>query len=544
MEQALRTHLFRVENTFYSAYPRIQISRKVGNVIVLAYQSKSKAMTLPAEAKSKRRTHRKSRLGCESCKRRKIKCDETRPRCSACIRREIDCVFPGRHSEHHDGYIASRSPSSGLAQGSNSQAASQIESASSETTATPDKSTFCSTLRFVPYTKVSGSESKLSEFPHGFEPCSKQSTKHFPTRSEQELHSRSERLLHLENTINPPKIAPPEPTNALTYADMALLHHYFNMSSDFFEKEELLQASFKCPHLLHLILSFAAIHWSRQEQHQRKSDLVAQAERHHVIGLQGAAKLLSQAEEDSMEILYKSAVLIGVYHLALGPVPGEYLGFSDHDGVASFLVFLRGVRTIREKEEEATQSPVTAILSSLKGTPLGYRNDSTGMCIPGQSLGANVGHREHLKNLRSLAQESLNDPLRAVSRDASIYLTAIDQLEPYFEEICGSLTDPAEAETASPYSRLAFGWLYRVSLGFINRLQEKSPLALAIFACFAVVLKKLETGWVVEGWPEHILSGVWKFLGPESRGLVWWPMRELGMDMSVSHQMQLDNILG
>jgi hypothetical protein len=121
----------------------------------------------------------------------------------------------------------------------------------------------------------------------------------------------SERVSCRENTINPPKTTSYEPTSVLTYADMALLYHYFYMPNDSSEKEELIQAGFRYPHLLHLILGFAALHWSHQEP-QQKSDLVAQAERHHVIGMQGATKLLSHAEEDSMALVYKSAILIGL----------------------------------------------------------------------------------------------------------------------------------------------------------------------------------------------------------------------------------------
>ncbi|PMD42093.1 hypothetical protein L207DRAFT_510382 [Hyaloscypha variabilis F] len=485
-------------------------------------------MVPPAEAKRERRTHRKSRLGCQSCKQRKIKCDESRPNCCNCIRREIECVFPARSPKKD---VGERAPRSELAPECNSQAATQSQLVSSQFSPIQNENTFYGTLRFVPYREFHGGESKFpnvhceSEAP--FDP----STRHSQTRGAQDFQAISERVSCLENTINLLKTTPYEPTSVLTYADMALLHHYFYMPDDSSVKEELLQAGFRYPHLLHLILAFAALHWSRQEP-QQKSDLVAQAERHHVIGMQGATKLLSDAEEDSMAIVYKSAILIGLYNLALGPQPGEYVGFSDHDGGASFLVFLRGVRIIGEKNEEATQSPAPATPKTAPLVPKHYVID---MFIPDQLPCANVGHAGYFEDLRCLARASPNDPLGSASRDTSIYLTAIDQLEPFFEEIYGSQTSSSQTKTATPYSRMAFGWLYRVSGEFINRLQEKAPLALAIFACFAVVLKKLETGWVVEGWPEHIMSGVWKFLWPESRGLVWWPMLEMGLELPIGH---------
>ncbi|PUU82152.1 hypothetical protein B9Z19DRAFT_1075649 [Tuber borchii] len=48
-----------------------------------------------------KRMHTKSRNGCMTCRRRRVKCDEIRPICSNCTRRELDCVYaaycpPGR----------------------------------------------------------------------------------------------------------------------------------------------------------------------------------------------------------------------------------------------------------------------------------------------------------------------------------------------------------------------------------------------------------------------------------------------------------------
>ncbi|KAK9380589.1 uncharacterized protein V2V93DRAFT_371094 [Kockiozyma suomiensis] len=42
---------------------------------------------------SKRRLHRKSRTGCRTCKKRRVKCDETHPRCSNCSHLGLTCSF-------------------------------------------------------------------------------------------------------------------------------------------------------------------------------------------------------------------------------------------------------------------------------------------------------------------------------------------------------------------------------------------------------------------------------------------------------------------
>ncbi|RPA98429.1 hypothetical protein L873DRAFT_1740733 [Choiromyces venosus 120613-1] len=40
-----------------------------------------------------KRRHTKSRNGCMTCRRRRVKCDEIRPICTNCTRRELDCVY-------------------------------------------------------------------------------------------------------------------------------------------------------------------------------------------------------------------------------------------------------------------------------------------------------------------------------------------------------------------------------------------------------------------------------------------------------------------
>ncbi|CAI7643974.1 unnamed protein product [Penicillium glandicola] len=43
-----------------------------------------------------RRSHRKSRYGCEKCKARRIKCDELEPKCSRCKKMNLICQYPRR----------------------------------------------------------------------------------------------------------------------------------------------------------------------------------------------------------------------------------------------------------------------------------------------------------------------------------------------------------------------------------------------------------------------------------------------------------------
>lgn len=41
-----------------------------------------------------RKGHKKSHYGCSNCRRRKIKCSETRPACASCVKQNATCVYP------------------------------------------------------------------------------------------------------------------------------------------------------------------------------------------------------------------------------------------------------------------------------------------------------------------------------------------------------------------------------------------------------------------------------------------------------------------
>ncbi|KAL0573940.1 transcription factor [Marasmius crinis-equi] len=50
-------------------------------------------MSTTSERTRKIRPHNKSRLGCNLCKKRRVKCDEKRPVCGSCERRKTECIF-------------------------------------------------------------------------------------------------------------------------------------------------------------------------------------------------------------------------------------------------------------------------------------------------------------------------------------------------------------------------------------------------------------------------------------------------------------------
>jgi hypothetical protein len=59
-------------------------------------------------------------------------------------------------------------------------------------------------------------------------------------------------------------------------------------------------------------------------------------------------------------------------------------------------------------------------------------------------------------------------------------------------------------------------------------LQESAPEALAIFAHFCIMVKKLESHWWAQGWTNRIMSEIHAFLDEEHRTWLFRLMEEIG----------------
>lgn len=459
----------------------IKVAKRIQFVMIARYDSKKQ-----------RRSHRKSRLGCQPCKKRKIKCDEARPICLNCIKRKVACSFPS-HSQ------AGKTPESS-------------SNAGGSTNVTQTNFPYHRRIRFVPSSYTSET---------GLKDANKSSRSSSSATGNQaaQLQILSQRITSLERRIVLPKDSTPKPT--LAYADMELLHHYYTVivpsmshdgSGQCFWRDRLPMLGFQCHHLLHLMLALAAIHKSRLLS-GKHSDLVTQANRHHLIGIQGTLTLMNIIDNTNCEAVHLSAVMLSVYNLALGPKIGEYIGFSDH-GEPGFLVFMRGVRSVAQFKMESLAA----------GTPSDPMESVRNCGSILLNSGRGAGYAAHFEKLRVLAVSAV-DPRDHNS--ASIHLKAINDLESFFCAAYCRLTDDPSSK-ADTYAKVPFAWLYQVSDEFIEFLQHKSPLALAIFACFTVLLKELDASWIIQGWPEHILFGVCQLLQAKDIDLVRWPMEQIG----------------
>lgn len=434
-----------------------------------------------------RRHHRKSRLGCHQCKRRKIKCDETRPACLNCSRREVHCSYPLSSAANGlPGACACKCP--GCRPGAESPARGC------------DQSTSVVNSSLEP----AQSDHTAAEVPRIL---AEQSSK---------IGSLSQQLTSMENAmVQLTKLVSLRPT--LTYTDMDLANHFYMSTLPTLAGDEpgrqswtmcLTKLGYQYPHLYHLMLALAALHKARLHSHQR-GELLVQAERHHAIGVQGSTALLGSITDDNYEVVRTSASLIGLINLAMGPRPGEYIVFSEQAG-PNFLDLLRGLRSIRShKHCSFTQGKPPTDTSSPDTVP----------DVSAESPFANDPNA-HLRSLYSQVG-AISDAEQRKS-----YIHALDDLEQFFILMDGSLEPSSGSALPDAAHRLSpLGWIYRIQDDFLERVQNKESLALVIVAYFAVVLKELEKGWPADGWAEHIMAKICEEVGdPDDRELIRWPM--------------------
>ncbi|KAL4810611.1 hypothetical protein BDV18DRAFT_165297 [Aspergillus unguis] len=314
-----------------------------------------------------------------------------------------------------------------------------------------------------------------------------------------------------QDTFQPPKrahrTAAKSPTELVkkpfqfSAADLVLFHHFMScpeLGSELTEwQAQMTRWGFQHHYLLRLLLALAAFHLVRtKDGHLLDIDYTVEAERNYGLALQEAASTMPQINSANGQILYTGAIFIFICSLARGPQAGEYLAFRD-DGDPGCLVLFLGVRSILEMCSGA----FSLDLSSSHATS------------PYISSGSPAsGTEDHLNRLYLLIENTY--PQASAYSD---YSNVLGRLRETYTTVRSSNGDN--------FPRI-FYWLYTLPDTFIADLQNRQPLALVLFAFFAVLLKEVDSTWFIRGWPEHIISGIYTQLDEYHRQFITWAVEQ------------------
>ena len=435
---------------------------------------------MPDPACSKtRRPHRKSRKGCNECKRRHIRCDEGRPGCTNCTIAERDCSYPEPRQDYgatpSEGLrpFAPRSPSTTNSYGSTAGAGAggagqEVKGPAPETRTPPDSGRWWTSFS-QPQTPVTPSPSH---------PVAKLSAPGAPS-----LDISAGAML--EGCADQPYV--------FTAQHLALLHHVYTEMDDPvvapgripFAVSIAVREAHDSPYLLDQLLALAAMHLGEQQPAR------ALECRHRATELQTRALAVFARENESLASARSSpdpdvAAAAARFHcaprflfaglLSLHVLADTLVYYRDDfgafvDRLADCFLLFRGIQLtvtptlgfLMSTELHALLGPVWEIERRVRREPGGSE------CSP----------------LRDMVDSAAGE-LGAAAADA--LRAAIAELQRSFN-ICSRLDSPATPHAVSYFS-------VTVEPGFVRLLRGRSPEALVVLAYYGVLLHRCRSYWV------------------------------------------------
>jgi len=410
-----------------------------------------------------RKPHTKSRLGCRTCKRRKIKCDETTPVCNNCTRFGVPCGYDLSHPLplRTSPSVTRESPRRGRPRSNWTLWAEQISASSSARAVNPllSDSCFCDIPR-------------------------------------------------------------------LNVDDLRLFHNYLDSTSrtvadnshDRLWREGVPKLGFEYPCVLHLMLSLSALQLSREMPGQaaRYEKL---AERHSTTALKAATALMREMTRENCPAVYVSAALICFNSFAQGPSEGNLLLVAD-DGQVPWLALIRGVRLVVSTMgwSSVFSGALADYYPQPSSGPQQEQQDKHESLTP-SSLVATEDWRGSLEKVRDLVAVLPNQQCREV------YAREIETLTGCLEATFGAGQD-ARVGTAGEM-QVVMAWVYSVQDEFVERLGQRHPAALVILGHFCVLLRTLEKYWFMREWAKHLMTEILRATDDGCQEWLAWPIRYL-----------------
>lgn len=215
--------------------------------------------------------------------------------------------------------------------------------------------------------------------------------------------------------------------------------------------------------------------------------------------------LMTESDPTTAEKLFLFSVLTIYFALAC-PRKGDGALLVGESGYPEWMFLLQGTRTFIRILGPRVDGAVA---------PLFKHGADRWMAREPRIESASRVH-EHLDSMRSMITIRQAD---VGLRDT--YFRAIDELAKsfrVFDSVGGGQCDLTDA----------FVWVFEVAEDLLPLLREQAQEAVAIFAFFTVLLKRLEKHWWLRGWADHLIAKSYNLLDEEHRLWIQWPLQEIG----------------
>jgi hypothetical protein len=198
--------------------------------------------------------------------------------------------------------------------------------------------------------------------------------------------------------------------------------------------------------------------------------------------------------------------MLTIHFAFASPRKDEGALLFDESGYPDWLFLLQGTQALAQTAGALENGPLSPLFKY--GMDCYTAREAKPTTMPHAH-----GHLESMRSLIIARQQNLQ--LR------SVYTHAIDEMQKTFSafEVLGSsrydLTD-------------AMVWVFEMAQDLLPLLRVPTQEAVAIFAFFAVLLKRVENQWWLYGWADHLIGKSYSLLDEEHRLWIQWPLEELG----------------
>lgn len=210
-------------------------------------------------------------------------------------------------------------------------------------------------------------------------------------------------------------------------------------------------------------------------------------------------------DSDDCHAIYTAATFACINYFARGPQPGDYLLFSER-GSPSWQPLLHGLRTIIDFVGIESISAGPLEKKPCEAVPKATKSAATTYKFPC------LNWTDRFEHLQAFVAAS-------GCPESAIDVEALDRLAWCYEATYGK--DDGGFHGNKDQQNV-FIWSYQLREEFKTRIQERKPIPLIIAAHFALLLQNYEFFWYMEGWSDHMMAGICRFIDEDYRDWLEW----------------------
>ena len=253
--------------------------------------------------------------------------------------------------------------------------------------------------------------------------------------------------------------------------------------------EAIFQSAFSSPYLMHELLAFSALHLSTlQSDEVRKSEFLRQSAELQTQGLSLFNAAKPEVRNENCLVLFVFAAILGMH--TLFDAVASCKGSVALDKIINYLKVHRGVTAITYQSWHTLRhSEIRYIIDAIEAADSLYR----------QQLGDTENDCDVLLNLFNESSEKLSPGQYKACLEAIQALHWVFGLRRTVSEL-----HPMQ---------ITLAWPARISVEFVESLEQRQPIALVILAYWAVLLHADRDIWVFGNAGRHIIECLSAHLG-------------------------------